>query len=61
MNTNEIRTIGTDLYRYRGYAITGNEQVRYVCIAPYGAFSPESYSSIEEARAAIDEDIAESR
>lgn len=58
MNTNEIRTIDTDLYRYRGYAITGNEQVRYVCIAPYGAFSPKAYSTIEEAMAAIDEDIA---
>lgn len=59
MNTNEIRTIDTDLYRYRGYAITGNERVRYVCIAPYGAFSPESYASIEEAKAAIDEDLTE--
>lgn len=40
MNTNEIRTIDTDLYRYRGYAITGNESIRFVCVAPYGAFSP---------------------
>ena len=61
MNTNEIRTIDTDLYRYRGYCITGNESIRFVCVAPYGAFSPESYASIEEARAVIDEDIAESR
>ena len=54
-----LRMIDTDLYEYRRYAITGNPRILFVCIAPYGAFSPKAYNTIEEARAAIDEDIAE--
>lgn len=53
-----LRMIDTDLYEYRRYAITGNPRILFVCIAPYGAFSPKAYSTIEEAKAAIDEDIA---
>ena len=53
-----LRMIDTDLYEYRRYAITGNRHISYVCIAPYGAFSPKAYDTIEEAMAAIDEDIA---
>lgn len=53
-----LRMIDTDLYEYRRYAITGNPRILFVCIAPYGAFSPKAYGTIEEAMAAIDEDIA---
>lgn len=53
-----LRIIDTDLYEYRRYTITGNPRILFVCIAPYGAFSPKAYSTIEEAKAAIDEDIA---
>lgn len=53
-----LRMIDTDLYEYRRYTITGNPRIRFVCIAPYGVFSPKAYSTIEEAKAAIDEDIA---
>ena len=55
---NTLRMIDTDLYEYRRYTITGNPRILFVCIAPYGAFSPKAYGTIEEARAAIDEDIA---
>lgn len=37
-----LRMIDTDLYEYRRYTITGNPRILFVCIAPYGAFSPES-------------------
>jgi hypothetical protein len=53
-----LRMIDTDLYEYRRYAITGNPRILFVCIAPYGAFSPKAYGTIEEAKAAIDDDIA---
>ena len=53
-----LRMIDTDLYEYRRYTITGNPRILFVCIAPYGAFSPKAYGTIEEATAAIDEDIA---
>ena len=53
-----LRMIDTDLYEYRRYTITGNPRILFVCIAPYGAFSPKAYGTIEEAKAAIDEDIA---
>lgn len=53
-----LRMIDTDLYEYRRYTITGNPRILFVCIAPYGAFSPKAYGTIEEAKAAIDDDIA---
>lgn len=53
-----LRMIDADLYEYRRYTITGNPRILFVCIAPYGAFSPKAYGTIEEAKAAIDEDIA---
>ena len=56
MNTYEIKAIGENEYQYRGYTISGNDNTSYVCIAPYGSFSPTSYSSLAEATAAIDED-----
>ncbi len=58
MNTNEIKVTGENEYEYRGYTISGNENIRFICIAPYGYFSPKSYATINEAKAAIDEDIA---
>ena len=47
-----LRMIDTDLYEYRRYTITGNPRILFVCIAPYGAFSPKAYGTIEEATAA---------
>lgn len=46
-----------DDIEYKGYTISGNDNIRYVAIAPYGAFSPESYATVDEAKAAIDADI----
>lgn len=46
-----------EIIDYKGYKITGNESVRFVAVAPYGAFSPESYATVDEAKAAIDADI----
>ena len=42
---------------YKDYYITGNDKIRYVCVSPYGKFSPKSYATVDEAKAAIDEDI----
>ena len=58
MNECEIKIIEENMFEYRGYTIAGNDNISYVCIAPYGAFSPKSYKTIEDAKAAIDEDIA---
>lgn len=57
---NELITIGEYTYKYRHYIISGNDNIRYVCRAPYGAYSPASYATIEEAMAAIDADIVNS-
>lgn len=54
---NELITIDEYTYKYRHYIITGNDNIRYVCIAPYGAYSPTSYATVKEAMAAIDADI----
>lgn len=43
--------------RYKEYLITGNDKTRYVCVSPYGKYSPKSYATVEEAKAAVDEDI----
>lgn len=43
--------------RYKGYLITGNDKARYVCVSPYGKYSPKSYATLDEAKAAVDEDI----
>lgn len=43
--------------RYKGYFITGNDKIRYVCVSPYGKYSPKSYATLDEAKAAVDEDI----
>lgn len=42
---------------YKGYFITGDERFGYVFVAPYGAFSPQVFSMIIEAKRAINEDI----
>ena len=47
---NTLRMIDTDLYEYRRYTITGNPRILFVCIAPYGAFSPKAYSSMSTIR-----------
>lgn len=59
--TETIRIVDEGIYKYRSYSIVGNGRISYVCIAPYGAFSPKAYDTIEEAMAAIDEDIASVR
>lgn len=46
----------TEYVRYKGYLITGTPSSKYVCISPYGAFSPKSYATVEEAKQAIDAD-----
>lgn len=43
--------------RYKEYLITGNDKTRYVCVSPYGKYSPKSYATVDEAKAAVDEDI----
>lgn len=43
--------------RYKGYFITGNDKIRYVCVSPYGKYSPKSYATLDEAKAAVDKDI----
>lgn len=47
--------------RYKGYFITGNDKIRYVCVSPYGKYSPKSYATLDEAKAAVDEDIKTSK
>lgn len=42
---------------YKDYFITGNDKIRYVCVSPYGKYSPKSYATLDEAKAAVDEDI----
>lgn len=54
---NELITIDEYTYKYRCYIISGNDNIRYVCIAPYGAYSFTSYATVKEAMAAIDADI----
>lgn len=54
---NELITIDEYTHKYRCYIISGNDNIRYVCIAPYGAYSPTSYATVKEAMAAIDADI----
>lgn len=54
---NELITIDEYTHKYRRYIISGNDNIRYVCIAPYGAYSPTSYATVKEAMAAIDADI----
>lgn len=56
MNTN-IKIIDENNARYFGYLISGNENIRYVCVSPYGKFSPESYATLDEAIEAINNDI----
>lgn len=43
--------------RYKNCLITGNDKIRYVCVDWAGHFSPKSYATIDEAKAAIDEMI----
>ena len=43
--------------RYKGYFITGNDKTHYVCVSPYGKYSPKSYATLDEAKAAVDKDI----
>ncbi len=50
--------IDENTYEYRGYTISGNDRTSYVCISPYGTFSPKAYNTIEDAMAAIDDDLA---
>jgi len=56
--TNEIIRTDENEYIYRNYTISGNANISYVCVSPYGKFSPKSYTTIDEAIAAIDVDIA---
>ena len=42
---------------YKGYFITGDERFGYIAVAPYGAFFPQVFSMIIEAKRAINEDI----
>ena len=46
-----------DYIEYKGYKIFGNDNIRYVATAPYGGTSPESYATVDEAKAAIDVDL----
>lgn len=46
----------TNEINYRGYLITGNENIRFIAVAPYGGYSPESYATVEDAMQAIDAD-----
>ena len=57
MNKYEIKETDVNMYEYRGYTISGNDRIGYVCISPYGAFSPKAYNTIEDAKAAIDDDL----
>lgn len=44
---------------YRGYYITGIKEDELVILAPYGKYAPGVYTSLEEAKKAVDEDIEE--
>lgn len=46
-----------DGMRYRGYFISGSDRIGYVCVSPYGAFSPGVYKTVDEAKEAIDQDM----
>lgn len=48
---------GRDYIEYKGYKIFGNDSIRYIATAPYGGTSPESYATVDEAKAAIDADL----
>lgn len=52
MNKYKIKETDVNMYEYRGYTISGNDRIGYVCISPYGAFSPKAYNTIEDAKAA---------
>lgn len=54
---NKLIAIDEHTYKYRHYIISGNDNIRYICVAPYEAFSPTSYATLEGAMAAIDADI----
>lgn len=50
MNKYKIKETDVNMYEYRGYTISGNDRIGYVCISPYGAFSPKAYNTIEDAK-----------
>lgn len=43
--------------RYKNCLITGSDKIRYICVDWAGHFSPKSYATIDDAKAAIDEMI----
>lgn len=49
-------SVGVDI-RYKNCLITGSDKIRYVCVDWSGHYSPKSYATIDEAKAAIDEMI----
>lgn len=51
--TSDVFTLPTEV-RYRNCLITGTLKARYVCIDWAGHYSPKSYATIDEAKAAID-------
>ena len=36
MNKYKIKETDVNMYEYRGYTISGNDRIGYVCISPYG-------------------------
>lgn len=55
-HTSDVFTLPTEV-KYRNCLITGTLKARYVCIDWAGHYSPKSYATIDEAKAAIDEMI----
>lgn len=43
--------------KYKGYLITGNRETKFVCVAPYGKFSPKAYDTLKQCKAAINADL----
>ena len=43
MNKYKIKETDVNMYEYRGYTISGNDRIGYVCISPYGAVSCDAY------------------
>lgn len=57
-HTSDVFTqpVGVDVH-YKNCLITGSDKIRYICVDWSGHYSPKSYATIDEAKAAIDEMI----
>lgn len=54
--TNEQTEDEQDSIEYRGYKITGDDNIGWVAIDPQGSFAPTSFATLADAKKAVDED-----